>query len=185
LHKVIPLGAGLGGGSSDGAFTLKLINEKFNLDLKIEELLDYALRLGSDCPFFIINEPSFATSRGEILQPINIDLTNYKILMVNPGIHIDTKWAFSKIIPHAPNVSIKEVIKQPIETWKDQLQNDFEVSVFAEYPEIGKLKSELYQQGAVYASLSGSGSTVYGIFKKNDVVNIGRWSNYFYKIIDF
>ena len=185
LHKVIPLGAGLGGGSSDAAFTLKLLSEKFNLDLKIEELLDYALRLGSDCPFFIINEPSFATSRGEILQPINIDLTNYKILMVNPGIHIDTRWAFSKIIPHAPNVSIKEVIKQPIETWKDQLQNDFEVPVFAEYPEIGKLKSELYQQGAVYASLSGSGSTVYGIFKKYDVVNISRWSNYFYKIMDF
>lgn len=184
LHKVIPLGAGLGGGSSDAAFTLQLLNEKFKLNLKTEQLLDYALHVGSDGPFFIINKPCFATCRGEILQPINIDLTNYKLLIVNPGIHIDTKWAFTKITPQEPKVSIKEIITQPIETWKNQLQNDFEIPVFAEYPEIEKLKKELYEQRAIYASLSGSGSTVFGIFPKE--TNIEYQNNkYFHKIIPF
>ena len=184
LHKVIPLGAGLGGGSADAAFTLQLLNEKFKLNLKTEQLIDYALRLGSDGPFFIINKPCFATGRGEILQPINIDLTNYKLLIVNPGIHIDTKWAFSKITPQETTVSIKEIVKQPIETWKDQLQNNFEIPVFAEYPEIEKIKNVLYEKGAVYASLSGSGSSLYGIFRKED--NIKYQNNkYFHKIIPF
>lgn len=185
LHKAIPLGAGLGGGSSDAAFTLHLLNDKFKLDLKTEQLLDYALRLGSDVPFFIINKPCFATGRGEILQQINIDLANYKIIIVNPGIHIDTKWAFTKITPKEPGVSIKEIIAQPIETWKEQLHNDFEAPVFAEHPETGKIKHDFYQQGAVYASLSGSGSSVYGIFNKDDTIDNSKWNNYFYKITDF
>ncbi|HUS03413.1 MAG TPA: 4-(cytidine 5'-diphospho)-2-C-methyl-D-erythritol kinase [Chitinophagaceae bacterium] len=184
LHKAIPLGAGLGGGSSDAAFTLQLLNEKFKLNLKTEQLLDYALRLGSDCPFFIINKPCFATGRGEILQTINIDLTSYKLLIINPGIHIDTKWAFSKITPKEPKTSIKEIITQSLETWKEQLKNDFEVPVFEEYPEIGELKIDLYQQGAVYASMSGSGSTVYGIFKKDAAIDNSKWNNYFCKTID-
>ncbi len=184
LHKVIPLGAGLGGGSSDAAFTLQLLNEKFKLNLQTEQLLDYALRLGSDGPFFIINKPCFATGRGEILQPINIDLTNYKLLIVNPGIHIDTKWAFTKIAPQEPTASIKEIITQPIETWKNQLQNDFEIPVFAEYPEIEKLKNELYEKGAVYASLSGSGSSLYGIFRKEDNIEYQN-DKYFQKVINF
>ena len=183
LHKVIPLGAGLGGGSSDAAFTLLLLNEKFKLNLKTEQLLDYALQSGSDGPFFIINKPCFATGRGETLKPINIDLTNYKLLLVNPGIHIDTKWAFSKIIPQEQKLSIKEIITHPIETWKEHLQNDFEDSVFKEYPEIGKIKSDLYQQGSVYASLSGSGSTVFGIFRKEDNIEYKN-DKYFHKIID-
>ncbi|MDB5221486.1 MAG: 4-(cytidine 5-diphospho)-2-C-methyl-D-erythritol kinase [Chitinophagaceae bacterium] len=184
LHKAIPLGAGLGGGSSDAAFTLQLLNEKFKLNLKTEQLLDYALQLGSDGPFFILNKPCFATGRGEILQPINIDLTNYKLLLVNPGIHINTKWAFTKITPQQPKASIKEIITQPLETWKDKLQNDFEVPVFAEYPEIEKLKNDLYMQGALYASMSGSGSTIFGIFSKEANIQSTQNDKYFYKVID-
>jgi 4-diphosphocytidyl-2-C-methyl-D-erythritol kinase len=185
LHKAIPLGAGLGGGSSDATFTLKLLNEKFKLKLNNQQLIDYALQLGSDCPFFIINKPSFATGRGEILEPLNIDLTNYKILIVNPGIHIDTKWAFAKIIPKNPSLSINEIIAAPIETWKDKLQNDFEIPVFAQYPEIETLKNNVYESGAVYASMSGSGSTVYGIFKKEYNIDNSLWNNYFYKTLYF
>ncbi|MDB5200207.1 MAG: 4-(cytidine 5-diphospho)-2-C-methyl-D-erythritol kinase [Chitinophagaceae bacterium] len=184
LHKAIPLGAGLGGGSSDAAFTLQLLNEKFKLNLKTEQLLDHALQLGSDGPFFILNKPCFAIGRGEILQPINIDLSNYKLLLVNPGIHINTKWAFTKITPQEPKVSIKEIITQPLETWKAQLKNDFEVPVFAEYPEIEKLKNDLYMQGALYASMSGSGSTVFGIFSKETNIQYIQNDKYFYKVID-
>jgi 4-diphosphocytidyl-2-C-methyl-D-erythritol kinase len=185
LHKLIPMGAGLGGGSSDAAFTLQLLNEKFQLKLSVEQLLDYALRLGSDGPFFIINKPCFATGRGEILQRINIDLANYKLLIVNPGIHIDTKWAFSKITPKQLTTSIQQTIEQPIEKWKYNLQNDFEIPVFAEYPEIEKIKTGLYEAGAVYASMSGSGSTVYGIFKKETDLPIQQNNKYFYKVINF
>jgi 4-diphosphocytidyl-2-C-methyl-D-erythritol kinase len=185
LHKVIPMGAGLGGGSSDAAFTLNLLNEKFELNLKTEQLADLALQLGSDCPFFILNKPCFATGRGEILEPVNIDLKNHRILIVNPGIHIDTRWAFSKITPLQRNTSIKQVITQPIETWKEDLQNDFEVPVFAKYPEIKKIVIDLYEQGAEYASLSGSGSSVFGIFSKEKNIKSSGNKKYFYKAIDF
>ncbi len=185
LHKSIPIGAGLGGGSSDAAFTLLLLNEKFKLNLKTKQLLDYALRLGSVCPFFILNEPCFATGRGEKLQPINIDLKNYKILIVNPGININTKWAFSKIIPQERELSIQQIITKPIETWKVELQNDFELPVFAEYPEIRKIKEDLYEDGALYASLSGSGSSVFGIFLKEKVIKYPQSTKYFNKVVEF
>ena len=184
LHKVVPMGAGLGGGSSDASFILNMLTEKFELNINPEELRDIALQLGSDCPFFLINKPCFATGRGEILEPLDLDLTNYKILIINPGIHIDTKWAFSKIFPEERKKSIKEIIAQPIETWKEELQNDFEIPVFAEYPEIEKLKNDLYELGATYASLSGSGSSVFGLFKKEINIDNSNWNNYFYKIID-
>ena len=184
LHKAIPLGAGLGGGSSDAAFTLQLLNEKCNLDLKTEQLLDYALQLGSDVPFFLINKPCFATGRGEILEAINIDLANYKLLIIHPGIHIDTKWAFSKITPRQSTGSIKEIITQPIDTWKQQLQNDFEVPVFTSYPEIRKLKNELYQMGAIYASMSGSGSSVFGMFLKDAHFTYNE-DKHFQKLVNF
>ena len=184
LHKVVPMGAGLGGGSSDASFILNMLIEKFELNVNLEELRDIALQLGSDCPFFLINKPCFATGRGEILEPLDLDLTNYKILIINPGIHIDTKWAFSKIFPEERKKSIKEIIAQPIETWKEELQNDFEIPVFAEYLEIEKLKNDLYELGATYASLSGSGSSVFGLFKKEINIDNSNWNNYFYKIID-
>ena len=183
LHKVIPLGAGLGGGSADAAFILQLLNDKFSLALSKDQLIDYALQTGSDCPFFIINKPCFATGRGEVLHPIDLKLTAYKLVIINPGIHIDTKWAFSKIKPNQPKVSIKDIISQPVETWKDQLKNDFEIPVFAEYPEIKNIKEDMYIKGAAYASLSGSGSTVYALFKKDKTIATST-NNYFFKVIN-
>jgi len=181
LHKVIPTGAGLGGGSADGASTLKLLNTKFNPGLSTEQLINYALQLGSDCPFFIHNKPCFATGRGEILEPIEINLADYKFLIVNPGIHINTAQAFSQLTPGIPKVSIKEIIKQPINTWKDSLKNDFEESVFKQYPGIKEIKEDLYKNGAIYASMSGSGSTVYGIFEKGQKINSSFPQHYFSK----
>jgi len=165
LLKSIPMGAGLGGGSADGAFTLRLLNEKFHLKLTTEQLLDYALRLGSDCPFFIINKPCFAWGRGEMMQPLQLDLNGYWIVLINPGIHINTGWAFGNIKPKTPTQSLRDLIKNPIETWKETIFNDFEQPVMETHPLIGTIKTALYKQGAVYASMSGSGSTVFGIFK--------------------
>jgi 4-diphosphocytidyl-2-C-methyl-D-erythritol kinase len=166
LHKAIPMGAGLGGGSSNGAFMLSMINDEFRLGLSENSLINYALRLGSDCPFFIINKPCFATGRGEILEAVNLNLSSYKIVIVNPGIHVSTKDAFSKLSPQAPATSIKEIIQQPIETWKDALKNDFEATIFELYPPIKEIKDEMYAKGALYSSMTGTGSTVYGIFPK-------------------
>lgn len=169
LHKAIPLGAGLGGGSADGAFALRLLNEKFHLDISTEQLVDYAAALGSDCPFFIINNPCLATGRGEQLQPLSLDLSRFSWLFVSPGIHINTSWAFSTITPSAPVLSLNEIIQQPVENWKDQLINDFEKPVFNQYPEIKKIKEKLYNRGALYAAMTGSGSSVFALFSKNEV----------------
>lgn len=174
LHKAIPMGAGLGGGSADAAFTLKLLNEQFDLKLSREQLISYAVALGSDCPFFIINQPCFATGRGEVLHEINIDLSAYSFLLINPGIHINTAWAFSQLRIRDHHHSIKEVIKQPIHTWKELLTNDFEDIVFNTHPSLLQIKQDLYQHGAVYASMSGSGSTLYGIFEKNKIPKVFR-----------
>src|SRR3989337_4109245 len=179
LHKAIPTGAGLGGGSGDAAFTLKLLNEKFNLALSTDQLSNYSLQLGSDCPFVIINKPCIATGRGELLEPVTIDLSAYKFIIVNPGIHISTADAFSGITPAFPAKSMKEIIQQPLETWKNELVNDFEKTVFSQHPEIEAIKNKLYEAGACYASMSGSGSTVYGIFEKNIEVKFNFPSNYF------
>lgn len=185
LHKAIPMGAGLGGGSADGAFTLKLLNKKFELGLSEKQLIDHSLQLGSDCPFFIINKPCYATGRGENVQQIGIDLSNYKIVIVHPGIHISTAWAFENITPQKPVRSVKEIIHQPIETWKNELKNGFEEPVFNKYPEIKKIKDELYNAGAVYASMSGSGSSVFGIFENQKQINIPSFpGNYFIKILN-
>jgi 4-diphosphocytidyl-2-C-methyl-D-erythritol kinase len=174
LHKAIPTGAGLGGGSADAAFTLILLNNIYKLSLSTDQLTSYALQLGSDCPYFIINKPCFATGRGELLQTINLDLSAFKIVIVNPGIHISTATAFTTIKPAAPSKSIQEIINQPIETWKQELKNDFEEPVFIQHPEIKTLKETMYSHGAIYASMSGSGSTVYGIFSKklNPSINL-------------
>ena len=181
LHKTIPTGTGLGGGSADGAFTLKLLDRKFDLGLTTEQLLHYALQLGSDCPFFIINKPCYATGRGEVLETIQLDLSAYKLIIVNPGIHISTVEAFSLITPILPSGPIKRIIHQPVENWRRGLKNDFEDPVFKKYPEIKQIKDDFYKGGAVYASMTGSGSTVYGIFEKNIKMNLVFPENYFIK----
>jgi len=165
LHKKIPMGAGLGGGSADGAFMLNLLNNKFELGIDKVTLSKISLQLGSDCPFFIYNKPSYATGRGEIISEIDLDLSNYHILIVNPGIHINTGWAFKSLQLSQNHNDLLEVIHAPIQSWKDNLTNDFEVPVFNAYPEIAQLKQQLYDLGALYAAMSGSGSTVFAIFE--------------------
>lgn len=184
LHKAIPAGAGLGGGSANAAFMLKLLNDKFKLNLSARQLISYSLTLGSDCPFFIINKPCFATGRGEKLSEITVALSDYKIILINPGIHINTGWAFSQVTPAVPIKSINEIVKQDISSWKEELKNDFEELVFAAHPQVRAIKEYLYTQGAIYASMSGSGSTVFGIFDKNAVVNAGLNDDYFYKVLN-
>ena len=179
LHKVIPTGSGLGGGSSDAAYTLKVLNEIFGLDLSKEQLIKYAAQIGSDCPFFIINKPCFSKGRGELLEEIDLDLSPYKIVLANPGIAVSTREAFTGITPALPEVSVREIIKKPIEAWKNELKNDFEKTIFSQYPGIAKIKDEMYNAGALYASMSGSGSTVFGIFSKQQSPAISFPSNYF------
>ena len=183
LHKRIPAGAGLGGGSADGAFTLLLLNKKYGLKLNETQLFQYALQLGSDCPFFIRNRPSFATGRGEELQDLSLDLSGYEIMVVNPGIHINTAEAFRGIIPSSERPSLKELVTRPIAEWKGQVQNDFEVSVFRDYPEIEAIREQLYNSGAVYASMTGTGSTVYGFYKKGDTPKLSFPDHYFIKLV--
>ena len=181
LHKTIPMGAGLGGGSSDGAFTLVALNQLFNLEIPEQALLDYALQLGSDCPFFIINTPAFATGRGEILKPINLNLDGYSIVIVNPGIAISTKLAFSLITPKVPDTNMEAIICEPVTSWKEKLINDFEQPIFNSFPELANIKETLYKKGAVYASMTGTGSTVFGIFptSKMDTLSFNFPSHYF------
>ncbi|HRO47723.1 4-(cytidine 5'-diphospho)-2-C-methyl-D-erythritol kinase [Agriterribacter sp.] len=183
LHKTIPTGAGLGGGSANGAFTLLLMNKKFNLNLTAEQLTAYALKLGSDCPFFMINAPCYATGRGEQTESLPLDLSVYSFLIVHPGIHIQTAWAFSKLKPAQPSKPLKSIIQQPVETWSHELVNDFEAPVFREYPQIEEVKKTLYANGALYASLTGSGSAVYGIFSKNKAPELKWGKDYTQKII--
>ena len=185
LHKHIPMGAGLGGGSADGAFALKMLNDKFQLKLSSDQLISYSLQLGSDCPFFIINQPCFAEGRGERLTPVSLDLSDYRFIIIYPSIHISTGQAFSKLHPKQPVKSIKDIIIQPVETWKAELVNDFEEVVFASHPAIKAIKENLYTHGAVYASMTGSGSTVFGIFKKEqDLMPIQQqYSNYLTRVV--
>jgi 4-diphosphocytidyl-2-C-methyl-D-erythritol kinase len=161
------MGAGLGGGSADGAFMLNLLNKKFELGIDKASLAKLSLELGSDCPFFIYNKPAYATGRGEIISEIDIDLSNHLILIVNPGIHINTGWAFKSLQLSQNHNDLLEVIHAPIQSWKTNLTNDFEVPVFNAYPEIAQLKQQLYDLGALYAAMSGSGSTVFAIFENN------------------
>lgn len=182
LHKCIPTGAGLGGGSADGTFTLQLINKKFNLQLTNEQLINYALQLGSDCPFFIKNKPCLATGRGEQLEEILLDLSAYKIVIVYPNIHISTAWAFSQMTLFKRTIPLKEIIQRPLEEWRENLLNDFEPIVFEKYPEIKKIKEKLYLNGAVYASMSGSGSAVFGFFDNSATTHLFT-DQYFVKVI--
>jgi len=174
LHKAIPMGAGLGGGSADGAFTLQVLNDKFQLNLSREKLLDYSLQLGSDCPFFIINKPCYATGRGELLQSISLDLSAYSFLVVHPGVHINTGWAFSQLTPAQSPQPLPEIIQQPVASWRNSLTNDFEAPVCKHHPALQAIKDALYDGGAFYASMTGSGSCFYGIFPKNQLPTL-QW----------
>ena len=166
MFKHIPTGAGLGGGSADAAFMIKLLNEKFNLKLSVEKMEEYAAILGADCAFFIQNKPVFASGIGNIFENITLSLKGYYIVLVKPDIFVSTKDAFSHITPMHPNQSLKEIVRMPVETWRATMKNDFEESVFQKYPEIAAIKDKLYDMGAIYASMSGSGSSVFGIFRE-------------------
>lgn len=166
LHKLLPLGAGLGGGSADGAFALQMMNELFRLELSREDLIRYALQLGSDCPFFILNQPCVAKGRGEIMTPVQLDLSAYQWVLVNPRLHSSTAEAFRGVKPAPLATPLEEIISRAPDTWKGHLRNDFEDSLFPLYPEMAAIKEALYAAGAIYASMSGSGSTIYGLFPK-------------------
>ena len=166
LHKQIPIGAGLGGGSADASFTLKYLNELFDLNLNSKDLEKYALRLGADCPFFIDNTPKLVEGIGEKMTSIDLDLSNYEIRLVNPDIHISTKEAYNGIVPKTPVLSVEKIIELPIIEWKGKLKNDFEESIFEKHLQLEGVKDELYKQGSIYSSMSGSGSIVFGIFEK-------------------
>jgi 4-diphosphocytidyl-2-C-methyl-D-erythritol kinase len=168
LHKHIPIGAGLGGGSADASFFIQLMNEKFKLGFSIDEMLNLASQLGSDCAFFIKNETAYATEKGQLLEPLNFDLGNAVLVLIFSPLHISTKEAYAGVIPAASSIKLTELIHEPIEHWKTQMKNDFELSVFNKFSELEQTKKWLYDQGAVYASMTGTGSTVFGIFKQNE-----------------
>jgi 4-diphosphocytidyl-2-C-methyl-D-erythritol kinase len=171
LHKVIPPGAGLGGGSSDASFALVALNRIFALNISNEQLKSYAAMLGSDCAFFIDSVPAKATGKGEALEPLEVDISGLYLLVVNPGIHISTKEAYANVAPRVPDLSVSEIIKLPVEQWKNKLHNDFEKSIFPLYPAIAVIKAKMYEQGAVYASMSGSGASLFGLFKEKPVMS--------------
>jgi len=164
LHKVIPMGSGLGGGSSDAAFTLKILNELFSIGLSPVQLMEFSGKLGSDCPFFIENRPGLATGRGDLLQPVSPDIAGYSCIIVVPDVHVSTAEAYAGVTVKKPAEPIPGIVTRSPESWKDHLVNDFEQTVIRRYPVIGGIKEELYSAGAVYVSMSGSGSAVYGVF---------------------
>lgn len=165
LLKHIPSGAGLGGGSADAAFMLCMLNQHFQLNIPNEQLEVYAAQLGADCAFFVENKPTFAEGIGNIFSPIELSLKGYKLLLVKPDIFVSTRDAFAQIKPKRPTISLKEVAKMPVEAWKTYMVNDFEESVFPQFPAIADIKAKLYDMGAIYASMSGSGSSVFALFK--------------------
>lgn len=165
LHKYIPFGAGLGGGSSDAAFALRMLNDFAGIGYSEKQLEEIASELGADCAFFIRNRPVFASGIGNIFESVEISLKNYRLVLIKPDIFVSTPEAYSMVTPNHPEISLKEIIKQPVKTWKETMINDFEVSVFTKYPEIKEIKEKLYDSGALYASMSGSGSSVFGIFE--------------------
>ncbi|MCE6990577.1 4-(cytidine 5'-diphospho)-2-C-methyl-D-erythritol kinase [Dyadobacter sp. CY323] len=164
LLKSIPVGAGLGGGSSDAAFTIKALNQYFNLHISFEKQLEYARRLGSDCAFFILNEPAYCFEKGDHFEDIDLSLKGKRIVMVNPGIHISTIEAYAGVVAKPGESDLRNALKLPVSEWKFQVKNDFEATLFRKYPLLEELKTKIYECGAEYASMSGSGSTIFGIF---------------------
>ncbi|RYZ56455.1 MAG: 4-(cytidine 5'-diphospho)-2-C-methyl-D-erythritol kinase [Sphingobacteriales bacterium] len=172
LHKAIPMGAGLGGGSSDGACMLRILNDVYHLDLGDERLAELALMLGSDCPFFIYGKPMFASGRGEELTPIALDLSAYSIQVICPDLHVSTATAFSLLHPTPAATDLRQLASLPMASWKDKVSNVFEEAAFRAHPPLQEIKEQLYTQGALYASMSGSGSAIYGIFEKETKAEI-------------
>ena len=167
LHKNIPIGSGLGGGSSDASFVLKGINQLFNLNIDNNTLQNISLQIGADCPFFIQNKVKLVSGIGDVMKEIDLDLSEYEIRIINTGIHISTKDAFSEIVCDDANNSLQNLAFLPIEKWKESITNDFEKSLFNKYPKIKESKQKLYDSGAIYSSMTGTGSAVYGVFKKS------------------
>ncbi len=166
LYKGIPTQAGMGGGSSDCGFMITLLNQMFGLGLSCEQMISYAARLGADCAFFILNEPCYAEGIGDILKPINLSLSGWYLSFVRPDIPVSTREAFALIKPHHPAVCCRDVVRRPVEEWRNLLTNDFEESVFAVHPELGAVKERLYALGATYAAMSGSGSTLFALSRQ-------------------
>jgi 4-diphosphocytidyl-2-C-methyl-D-erythritol kinase len=181
LRKQIPVGAGLGGGSADATYTLLALNELFRLDLTNQKLKELASQLGSDCPFFVDGLPQIAQGRGELLSPVELDLSNVYLVLLNPGIHVGTKEAYDGVSVNDDVPSVHEIVQKPLEEWKSYLKNDFESSVFQLYPQIQQLKDSLYQAGAVYAAMSGSGSSVYGLFLDESLALTFKSTHLIYK----
>ncbi|MFV0483495.1 MAG: 4-(cytidine 5'-diphospho)-2-C-methyl-D-erythritol kinase [Bacteroidales bacterium] len=175
MEKFIPFGAGLGGGSSNASAVLRGMNDMFNLNIPDTELYDYALKLGSDCPFFILSKPCIARGRGELLSPIELDLSDYQFVIVKPPDAVSTAEAYGGVSPQEPPVSLQEIIKLPVDEWRDLLKNDFEKHVFKLKPNIEHAKKRLYELGALYSSMSGSGAAVYGIFKRTSSLDFGSY----------
>lgn len=173
LKKVIPMGGGLGGGSANAAFTLKMINEIENLNLPESELFNLAMQLGSDCGFFIKNQPSFVQGRGELVSQIDLNLKGKWLLLVLPNFSVSTKMAFSKIVPKKPKFNLNQLPTTPINQWRNLVFNDFEQAVFENYPDLANIKNTLYKAGALFAQMSGTGSTIFGIFNEKAEVNLG------------
>lgn len=165
LHKHIPIGAGLGGGSADAAFFIKLINQQFDLKLSVGDMQNYARTLGADCAFFIENSPVYAFNKGDEFEVLELDLSKYVIVLAMPPVHVSTADAYNGVKAEPSAESLKELIKLPVAEWKGRIKNDFEKSVISKYPLIGKVKQALYEAGALYASMSGSGASVFGIFE--------------------
>ena len=176
LHKRIPLGAGLGGGSSDAASAMLLANDMFSLGLEKEEMENRLAEYGADCPFFVRNTPSLAEGIGDVLSPISLSLKGKSLVIVKPRTFISTKEAYAGVNPQMPQIRIKEVLTKDIKEWKNLLHNDFEVSIFRNHPEIASIKETLYDMGALYASMSGSGSSLFGIFEKG-ILNVGGYKD--------
>lgn len=179
LHKVIPFGAGLGGGSADAAYTISGLNTLFKLGLDHKQMAALAITLGSDCPFFIYNKPLFAEGKGDVFSDCSIDLSGYHLVLVKPNVHVPTAIAYSNVNPVVPVTKLNDLVDYSIDQWKGEVVNDFEKSVFQEYPLVAAIKDGLYEAGAIYASMSGSGSSVFALFEKEPVGINERFADYF------
>jgi len=183
LHKHIPIGAGLGGGSSDAAFFIKLLNEKFGMKMSIDDMQDYARILGADCAFFIENKPVFAFEKGDEFEAVKLDLSKYSIALVMPPAHVSTSEAYRGVRPAPTKTSLIEIISLPVAEWRKYIKNDFEESVFKNHVIVRGVKAALYEAGALFASMSGSGASVFGIFEQRpDLSHLERDNFVFYDI---